>query len=62
MDPAAEPVLEASYVEHVGGSGGVEVPTWFVWVGRDTDVEVRVGGLFLTPSYSRGGIWVYKVG
>ena len=29
MDPVLQPCLELSYVRHVGGSGGIEVPTWF---------------------------------
>ena len=62
MDPAAQPFLEASYVRHVGGSGGIEVPTWSCLGQKDTDVDVEVrvevlirgivgaGGLFLEPS------------
>ena len=67
MDPAAQPFLEASYVRHVGGSGGIEVPTWICLGQKDVDVEVRVevlireivgaGEFFLEPSDNRGSIW-----
>ena len=57
MDPAAEPVLDM-----LGALVGSRSLLGSVWVGRNTDVKVRVGGLFLTPSNSRGSIWVLSLG
>ena len=58
MDPAAQPFLEASYVRHVGGCGGIEVTAWFCLCLKDTHVNVELssGGLFLEPSDNQGSI------